>query len=141
VAGPLKGAGAFAGRWQFDPAKSAFRGAVPYERAVYTFRNTREGVHVTAEIVEAGRVLHFEYIDRQDGTFVPVTGNPFYDSESTTWTDTRTAIRTERRADRVTGKTTMTVAPDGKSLTATASRTLPDGRLYESRIVWNRREP
>jgi hypothetical protein len=141
AAGRARGAGAFLGSWQFDPAKSSFRGAIPYESAVYTFRDTREGVHVIAEIHEAGRVLHFEYVDRQDGTFVPVTGNPFYDSESTSWTDARTATRTERRAGHVTGQTTMTIAPDGKSLTAVASRTLPDGRLYESRIVWNRREP
>jgi hypothetical protein len=140
-AGTPRGAGAFLGSWQFDPAKSSFHGAVPYESAVYTFRDTHEGVHVIAELHEAGRVLHFEYVDRQDGTFVPVTGNPFYDSESTRWTDARTATRTERRAGHVTGQTRMTVSPDGQSLTAVASRTLPDGRLYESRIVWNRRKP
>jgi hypothetical protein len=141
VASTQKGAGAFLGSWQFDAAKSTFRGAIPYESATYTFQDTRDGVHVTAHLLEAGRVLHFEYTDRQDGTFVPVTGNPFYDSESTAWKDARTATRTERRAGKVTGQTTMTVAPDGKSFTASASRTLPDGRLYESHIVWNRREP
>ena len=32
----------------------------------------------------------------------------------------------------------MVVSPDGKTYRATASRTLPNGRLYSSTIVWKR---
>jgi hypothetical protein len=135
-----KGAGALLGSWEFDPAKSMFDGAMPYRSGTYTFRNTSEGVQVVAHIIEGnGQVLHFEYVDRQDGSFVHVTGNPFYDSESTHWSGAGFATRSERRNSAVTGKTDMTVSMDGKSFTASASRTLPDGRLYISKIVWRRR--
>lgn len=137
-----KGAGTLLGSWQFDPTKSSFRGAIPYRSATYTFKDTDDGVHVIAHIIEgANRTLHFEYVDRMDGTFVPVVGNPFYDSESTVWKDAYTAERRERRGDEVTGTTVMTVAKDGRSFTATASRTLPRGGVYTSTIVWNRIDP
>lgn len=137
-----KGAGALLGSWQFDPTKSSFRGAIPYRSATYTFKDTKDGVHVIAHIIEgANRTLHFEYVDRMDGTFVPVIGNPFYDSESTVWKDAHTAERRERRGDEITGTTVMTVAKDGRSFTATARRTLPRGGVYTSTIVWNRIDP
>ena len=137
-----KGAGTLLGSWQFNPTKSSFRGASPYRSATYTFKDTEHGVHVVAHIIEGrNRTLHFEYVDRMDGSFVPVDGNPFYDSESTVWKDAYTAERRERRGGEVTGTTVMTVAKDGRSFTATASRTLPRGGVYTSTIVWNRIDP
>jgi len=134
-----EGARALRGVWVFDPEKSSFVGAIPYRSGTYTFRNTPEGVHVTAHIIEGtGQTLHFEYTDPMKGSFVPVRGNPFYDSQATEWTNPRTATRTERRGEQIIGVTTMTVAADGKSYTANARRTLPNGRVYTSVIVWNR---
>jgi hypothetical protein len=139
-AGMPKGAGALLGSWEFDSGRSMFDGAMPYRSGTYTFSNTSEGVRVVAHIIEGnGQVLHFEYVDRQDGTFAHVTGNPFYDSESTQWSNAGYASRSERRNGTITGKTDMTISSDGKSFTASARRTLPDGRLYISKIVWQRR--
>jgi hypothetical protein len=136
-----KDAGALLGTWNFDASKSIFQGAIPYRSATYTFANTSNGVHVVANILEGrNQTLRFEYVDRMDGTFVPVTGNPFYDSESTVWKDAFTAERTERRAGKVTGATVFKLAQDGRSYTATASRTLPNGTVYTSVIAWNRAE-
>lgn len=130
---------ALLGQWVFDASRSMFDGAMPYRSGRYTFTRTAEGVHVLAEIVEAnGQPLRFEYVDREDGSFVPVSGNPFYDSQSTTWGDSRTAVRTEQRQGEVTGTTTFSVSSDGRSYTARASRRLPNGRLYTSVIFWNR---
>jgi|GEM_PF-1708471 len=129
---------ALLGKWQSAPSESHFDGAIPYNSATYTFKRSENGLHVDAEIFEANIVLRFNYVDLEDGTFVPVTGNPFYDSESTTWTDEHTAVRTERRQGTTTGTTTFTVAPDRQSYSATASRTLPTGGLYTSVIVWKR---
>ena len=133
------GARALSGTWEFDAKQSSFVGAIPYRSGTYTFSNVPDGIHVTAHIIEGtNQVLHFEYTDQLQGTFSPVRGNPFYDSQSTVWTGPRIATRTERRAGQVTGVTTMTVAVDGKSYTADARRTLPNGRVYTSTIVWNR---
>jgi hypothetical protein len=130
---------ALMGQWHFDASRSTFDGAMPYRSGKYTFTRTSEGVRVVAEIVEAnGQLMRFEYLDREDGRFVPVSGNPFYDSQSTTWGDNRTAVRTEQRQGVITGTTTFSVAADGRSYAARASRKLPDGRLYTSVIYWNR---
>ncbi len=138
VAGSTLRSDALLGKWQSVPSESHFEGAIPYNSATYTFKRSQDGLHVAAEIFEANIVLRFSYLDLEDGTFVAVTGNPFYDSESTTWTDENTAVRTERREGTITGATTFTVAPDRQSYSATASRTLPTGGLYTSVIVWKR---
>jgi hypothetical protein len=130
---------ALIGTWECDPAKSTFNGAMPYRSATAKFTTVAEGTHVSVDIVEAnGVALHFEYVDPEDGAFVRVYGNPFYDNESTVWLDEHTAKRTERRGENVTGATTMTVAVDGKSYVARATRTRPDGKLYTSVIHWDR---
>ena len=133
---------ALIGTWECDPTKSTFNGAIPYRSATSKFIAVEKGTHVIVDIIEAnGVALHFEYVDKGDGTFVPVRGNPFYDNQSTTWPDRYTARRTERRGEKVTGATIMTVAKDGKSYVARASRIRPDGKPYTSVIHWNRVGP
>ena len=130
---------ALIGSWQFEPEGSSFAGGVPYRSGTATFAMTGQCMQVVVDIVEVtGLKLHFEYCDPQNGTYVAVTGNPFYDSESTTWIDPLTARRSERRAQSVTGTTEFRVAKDGQSYVTTASRTRPDGQLYTSVIRWKR---
>ncbi len=129
---------ALLGSWVFDPATSSFDGGIPYQSGTLRFERTAGGIHVVAHIVEGnGRLLHFEYTDAGDGAVARVEGNPFYDGESTRWTRDG-AERTERRGGTVIGVTAMQVAPDGRTLTARADRTRPDGRRYVSVIVWKR---
>ena len=132
---------ALLGKWEADIAHSTFVGRAPYRTGSMTIsRDANSVVHVVADVVTAGGApFHFEYASKEDGSVVPVTGNPYYNEASTTWTDARTAVRSELRAGQVIGKTTMVVAPDGKSYTASSSRTTPeDGHLYTSVIVWRR---
>lgn len=130
---------ALVGDWEFDPAASEFRGAIPYREAQVSFRRNGRCIEVRQRILEgSARELVFSYRDCQDGQRSRVTGNPFYDSQSTRWPDGHTAIRTEYRGSAVSGSTTMVVSPDGKSYRATASRTLPNGRPYSSTIGWKR---
>ncbi len=129
------------GTWEADISHSTFQGRAPYRTGKITFiaADTTK-IHVVCDVVTAnGAAFHFEYNGPEDGTVVPVTGNPYYDSASTAWSKNRTAIRTERRAGMVTGTTTMVVAADGKSFTASSRRTTPeDGHLYISVILWKR---
>jgi hypothetical protein len=127
------------GTWRFDPVASRFDGGAPYRSGIARFIAQSSCTHVAVEIVEAGGApLRFEYCDPGDGTYVPVRGNPFYDSQSTQWPDSRTAIRTEKRGTQVIGRTTMSVAADGNTYTATSDRIRPDGVHYTSVIVWRR---
>jgi len=129
---------ALLGQWQFDPTASRFDGGIPYTRATSRFSATRSCIQVVVEIVEGNRHIKFEYCDRGDGSDAAVKGNPFYATENTRWPTPRIAVRTEKRDGIVTGTTTMTVAEDGNSYTATASRSRPDGIRYNSTIVWKR---
>ena len=130
------------GSWQYEASGSKFVGRAPYRSAVITFTAETGGTRMVEEVVTAnGAKFRIEYLDPHDGTFVPVKGNPYYDSESTTWTGPRTATRKERRAGQATGTTVMIVAPDGKSFTADANRIVPEGRLYQAFVVWRRTSP
>jgi hypothetical protein len=136
-----QGHDALLGKWTADIAHSTFVGRAPYRTGNMTIsRDAKSLVHVVADVVTAGGgAFHFEYASKEDGSVVPVTGNPYYNEASTTWTDAHTAVRSELRAGKVIGKTTMVVAPDGQSYTASSNRTTPeDGHIYTSVIVWRR---
>ena len=132
----------FLGTWEYDPARSSFVGRAPYRSAKLSFTAVTNGTQVVANVIVAsGQLFHFHYSGPEDGTFVAVSGNPYYDSASTVRSDARTIIRTERREGKVVGSTTMQVAEDGQSLTASGRRTVPDGGLYTSVITWRRIGP
>jgi hypothetical protein len=129
----------FLGTWEYDGSKSSFVGRLPYQRAKITFSRYEGGVAVVEEVVvNAGALFHFEYRDLLDGKDVPVTGNPYYNSQSTVWTDDHTLTRTEKRDGVVIGTTTMTMAADGKSFMANARRTVPGGGTYIANVSWKR---
>jgi hypothetical protein len=130
-----------AGTWEADLSQSTFKGRAPYRTGKMTFRVAKgDTVHVVADVVTAsGAPFHFEYAGPEDGSVLKVTGNPYYDAASIMWADAQTLVRTERRADKLTGTTVMKLAADGKSFTASSSRSAPeDGHLYTSVIVWKR---
>lgn len=58
-----------------------------------------------------------------DGQFHPVDSRKSFDSMSVKVVDDRTLGFVHRLGDRVVGKTTMTVSPDGKSLTMSVAET------------------
>lgn len=130
------------GTWAYVADGSKFVGRQPYQSAVITFSAESGGIRMTEEVVTAnGAKFRIEYLDPQDGTFVSVKGNPYYDSQSTTLTAPRVATRKERRAGKEIGTTVMTVAADGKSFIADASRIVPEGTVYKAYVVWRRIDP
>lgn len=128
------------GTWEADLNSSTFQGRAPYRTGKMTFMQTDEqNVRVIVDVVTAsGTLFHFEYEGPEDDSVVPVAGNPYYDSASNVWTDERTLRRTERRAGKITGSTTMEIAPDGNSFIAKGERLTPDGVNYVTSITWRR---
>jgi hypothetical protein len=132
---------ALLGTWEADIAHSTFVGRAPYRTGIMTISKDKAAVvHLVADVVTAsGAPFHFEYAGKDDGTAVPVTGNPYYDGAATVWENDHRAVRTELRAGKPIGKTTMVVAADGQSYTANSSRSTPeDGHLYTSMILWRK---
>jgi hypothetical protein len=132
--------GSFVGTWQIEPLSSQYKGRAPLKSGTMRFEAAAHGIHVVCDVMTAsGIAFHFEYQGPEDGSVHPVSGNPYYDSESTAWSDPTTAKRTEIRAGKTIGTSTMTLAADGKSFTAVSQRSAPeDGHLYTSTIVWKR---
>lgn len=129
----------FIGKWQYDGTQSSFVGRAPYQGATISFTRFKDGAHVVEDVIVAsGAKFHFEYRDPGDGSIVQVVGNPYYDTQSTVWVDDDTCIRTERRGGKVIGVTTMTLAKDRASFTASARRIVPEGHLYTAVVVWRR---
>lgn len=128
------------GTWEADVSQSTFQGRAPYRTGKMTFIQTDDQkVRVIVDVVTAsGTPFHFEYEGPEDDSVVPVKGNPYYDSASNVWTDERTLRRTERRDGKITGSTTMEVAPDGRSFVAKGQRLTPDGVNYVTSITWRR---
>jgi hypothetical protein len=128
------------GTWHIEPSSSQYKGRAPLQSGTMRFEATPQGIHVICDVMTgSGIAFHFEYQGPEDGSVHPVTGNPYYDSESTAWPDPHTAQRTEIRAGKVIGSSTMTLAADGQSFTAVSQRSAPeDGHLYTSTIVWKR---
>jgi len=132
---------ALAGTWEADLSHSTFKGRAPYRSGKMSFTSENGGkVHVINDVVTAnGAAFHIEYVGPEDGTQVPVRGNPYYNKAAMVWKDKNTLVRTEFRGDAQTGKTTFVIAPDGKSFTASADRSAPeDGHQYLSVIVWKK---
>jgi len=128
-----------AGTWQADVSQSKFKGRAPYRSGKMKFVTEAGGkVHVVADVITAnGAAFHFEYSGPENGTELPVTGNPYYNGAAMRWKDSRTLVRTELRAGKPIGTTTFVLAADGRSFVATSSRTTPeDGHLYTSTILW-----
>jgi len=130
-----------AGTWQADVSQSRFQGRAPYRSGKMKFIVEDGGkVHVVSDVITAsGAVFHFEYSGLENGSALPVTGNPYYNSAAMHWKDRRTLVRTEFRDGKPIGTMTMVLAADGRSFVASSSRTTPeDGHLYTSTILWKR---
>lgn len=129
------------GTWKIDPSASHYKGRRPLKTGTLRFEALPAGaIHVICDVTtSSGIPFHFEYQGLEDGSVHPVSGNPYYDSESTAWPSPSTVIRTEIRAGKVIGSSAMTLAADGQSFTAVSRRSAPeDGHLYTSTIVWKR---
>jgi hypothetical protein len=133
--------GSLLGTWQIDPTSSLYKGRPPLKSGTMRFESDPDGIHVVCDVMTASGVpFHFDYRGPDDGSVHRVTGNPYYDSESTAWSAANIATRTEIRAGKVIGTSTMTLAADGQSFTAVSQRSAPeDGHLYTSTIVWKRK--
>ena len=130
-----------AGTWQADVTHSKFQGRAPYRSGKMKFAAEAGGkVHVVADVITAnGAAFHFEYSGLENGTELPVSGNPYYNSASMLWKDSHTLVRTELRAGKPIGTTTFALNANGRSFVASSSRSTPeDGHLYTSTVLWNR---
>ena len=119
----------FSGTWKLNTAKSKAEGmAMPKEQTTtYTpkgsgYEYSAKGVSATGEPIKSS----FTYV--KDGEEVKTTGFPMWDSLTVTGGQGAKSTVQLKRAGKVVGTVTRTVAADGKSLKLVGKVTLPDGK-------------
>jgi len=134
-----KGKSAISGIWEFDASQSTFTGRPAYKSARIVTTAVKGGSKFVGDFtLPDGKTFHVEYSGPADGSDIPVTGTPAFDSVTMIEPDKQTLIRTERRAGKVVGTTIVTVAKDGKSFSAAGRGTSSDGHQYTFTSVWKR---
>lgn len=119
----------FSGTWKLNLAKSKAEGmAMPKEQTTtYTPKGTgyeysAKGIAATGEPTKSG----FTYV--KDGAEIKATGFPMWDSLTITGGQAAKSTVQLKRAGKVVGTVSRTIAADGKSLQLAGKLTLPDGK-------------
>jgi hypothetical protein len=129
---------AFVGNWDMDVAKSTLNGQAGYKSGHVSITAAKGTYKSVVDLVPmSGAALHYEYSYKFDGSDSPVTGNASFDSATMLRTG-NTVIRTERRAGKVVGMTTIEIAKDGKSFSSSSKGTGADGKPYTRALSWDR---
>jgi hypothetical protein len=129
----------FVGTWVLNAAKSDFGGGPALATAKTTNTMVKGGMKSVSDATYAdGRTVHAESTGAADGKDVAVSGMPTWDSVTMLRADRHTIVRTERKGGKVVGITTITVAADGKSLTAKRRAMNAAGAAYVSTTFWER---
>ncbi len=139
AAAMAKGGDPFVGNWQYDSAKSTFTGMPANTAGKLAITKKKKDYKIVADNTGAdGKVTHYEYGGPADGSDLSVTGNAPIQSVTILLADSHTAIRTDRRAGKVVGMTTVTVDKAGKTMTSVGRGVTADNKTYSYSLVFNR---
>ena len=126
------------GTWKLNEAKSKLAAGMPKNSTV-VFEAAGDNVKVTIDGTDAeGKPAHNEWTGKLDGTDSPVTGDPNSDARSYKHIDNRTLEFTIKKGGKVTITGRVVVSADGKTRTATASGTDPQGKKFKSTAVYDK---
>ena len=126
------------GTWKLNEAKSKLAAGMPKNSTV-VFEAAGDNVKVTIDGTDAeGKPAHNEWTGKLDGTDSPVTGDPNSDARSYKHIDDRTLEFTIKKGGKGTITGRVVVSADGKTRTATASGTDPQGKKFKSTAVYDK---
>jgi hypothetical protein len=116
------------GTWTLNEAKSKLAAGMP-KNSTIVFEAAGDSVKVTIDGTDsAGKPAHNEWTGKLDGKDYPVTGDPNSDARSYKQIDDHTLEFTIKKDGKVTITGRVVVSADGKTRTATASGTDPQGQ-------------
>jgi RNase P/RNase MRP subunit p29 len=126
------------GTWKLNEAKSKLVSGVTKNSTV-VFEAAGDSVKVTIDGTDAsGKPLHSEWTGKLDGKDYPVTGDPNSDVRSYKQINDHTLEFTIKKGDKVTISGRVVVSADGKTRTATAKGTDPNGKAFNSTSVYDK---
>jgi hypothetical protein len=126
------------GTWKLNEAKSKLTSGMPKNSAV-VFEAAGDSVKVTIDGTgTSGKPAHNEWTGKLDGKDYPVTGDPSSDARSYKQIDDHTLEFTIKKGGKVTITGRVVVSADGKTRTATANGTDPQGKKFKSTSVYDK---
>ena len=103
------------------------------------FEAAGDSVKVTIDGTTAdGKPMHSEWTGKLDGKDNPVTGDPTSDMRSYKQIDDHTLVFNIKNGGKITITGRVVVSADGKTRTATASGTDPQGKKFKSTSVYDK---
>ena len=128
----------FMGTWKLNEAKSKIPDGAGKNTTV-TYAAAGAEIKVTTDGVDgSGKPSHGEWTGKFDGKPYPVTGTGSVDSRSVTAKGDRAIDIVNMKGGNTVGTAKSEVAKDGKSRTLETEGTLPDGKKYHAKYVYDK---
>jgi hypothetical protein len=126
------------GTWKLNEAKSKIpAGAGKNTTVVYSAAGDQTKV-TTDGVDGTGKPSHSEWTGKFDGKPYPVTGMSSIDSRSVTAKGDRSLEVANMKDGKTVGTGKTEVSKDGKSRTLETDGTLPDGKKYHAKYVFDK---
>ena len=126
------------GSWKLNEAKSKLAAGMP-KNSTIVFEASGDSIKVTIDGTDsAGKPTHNEWTGKLDGKDYPVTGDPNSDARSYKQVDDHTLEFSIKKGGKVTISGRVVVSADGKTRTATANGTDPQGKTFKSTSVYDK---
>ena len=126
------------GTWQLNEAKSKIPAGVGKNTTV-VYSAAGSDIKVNTDGVDGkGNAVHSEWTGQFDGKPSPVTGTSVVDSRSVTDKGERTLEIANMKDGSTVSTGKVELAKDGKSRTLDTDGTLPDGKKYHAKYVYDK---
>ena len=121
------------GTWKLDVAKSTYKPGPAPKSATVVVDPAGKGIKVAVDAVAAdGSPQKWGVTTQRDGKEAPVTGNPMYDTATTTQTNPHSGSTVYKKDGKVLVTSKVEVSKDGKTLTITSTGTNAKGEAVNN---------
>lgn len=122
------------GTWRLDPAKSTYKPGPAPKSTTLVIEAAGKGIKVAVDVVNPdGSPLKWGFTSLRDGKEeAPVTGNPMFDTVTSTRESANAATNLYKKGGKVVMTTKVAIAADGKSMTVTSTGTNPQGQAVNN---------
>ena len=128
------------GTWKLDVAKSTYKPGPAPKSTTIVVEPAGKGIKVAVDSVQGdGAPLKWGFSSVRDGkTESPVTGNPMFDTVTTTKDSDTTGTNVYKKGGKVVMTTKVSVDATGKILTVTTTGTDPKGQAVHNVSVYTK---
>ncbi len=131
------------GSWSLNIGRSTYDpGPPPYKRATYTIEPSgSDGMKVTYDMVHPrGGVTHLEWQGRIDGKDYPLQGIDAFVTYAYNQVSAGVYETIVKMGGRVAAKSTVSVSPDGRTMTTTTKGVDSSGKAVTTITVYERQQ-